>query len=79
MQWIIQNWFWILIGVVFIGMHLFGHGGHGGHGGKKGNGGHGGHGGGCGSGSVRKGESGRERQQTTREESQSRETGQHHH
>lgn len=25
-----QNWFWVVIGVVFVGMHLFGHGGHGG-------------------------------------------------
>lgn len=31
MAWLSQNWFWVLIGVVFIGMHLFGHGGHGGH------------------------------------------------
>lgn len=67
MQWIIQNWFWILIGVVFIGMHLFGHGGHGGHGG------------GCGSSGMRKGESGRERQRPTPGKSQSHETGQHNH
>jgi hypothetical protein len=33
MEWINQNWFWLLIGIVFVGMHLFGHGGHGGHGG----------------------------------------------
>jgi hypothetical protein len=33
MQWLIANWFWVLIGVAFVGMHLFGHGGHGGHGG----------------------------------------------
>ena len=31
MEWLTANWFWILIGVLFIGMHLFGHGGHGGH------------------------------------------------
>ncbi|EMJ4931665.1 DUF2933 domain-containing protein [Pseudomonas aeruginosa] len=32
MEWLTQNWFWILIFVAFIAMHLFGHGGHGGHG-----------------------------------------------
>ncbi len=32
MDWLAENWFWVLIGVVFIVMHLFGHGGHGGHG-----------------------------------------------
>ena len=32
MEWITANWFWILFGILFIGMHLFGHGGHGGHG-----------------------------------------------
>lgn len=31
MEWLAENWFWVLIGVVFIVMHLFGHGGHGGH------------------------------------------------
>ncbi|MGK2926251.1 MAG: DUF2933 domain-containing protein [Lysobacterales bacterium] len=31
MEWLTQNWFWILIFVAFIGMHMFGHGGHGGH------------------------------------------------
>lgn len=30
MEWLAANWFWILIGILFIGMHLFGHGGHGG-------------------------------------------------
>jgi hypothetical protein len=34
MAWFTANWFWIVIGAVFIGMHLFGHGGHGGHGGR---------------------------------------------
>lgn len=38
MTWFTANWFWVLIFVLFIAMHLFGHGGHGG--------GHGGHGGG---------------------------------
>ncbi len=31
MDWLAENWFWVLIGAVFIVMHLFGHGGHGGH------------------------------------------------
>lgn len=31
MEWLQSNWFWVLILVVFIGAHLFGHGGHGGH------------------------------------------------
>lgn len=43
MDWLSQNWVWILIGAAFIGAHLFGHG-YGGHG-------HSGHGrGGCGGG-----------------------------
>ena len=37
MQWLATNWFWVLIGGVFVGMHLFGHGGHGGHAGHGGN------------------------------------------
>lgn len=32
MAWITENWFWVLIFVVFLAMHLVGHGGHGGHG-----------------------------------------------
>ena len=40
MEWLTENWFWVLIGILFVAMHMFGHGGHGGHGG----GGHGGHG-----------------------------------
>lgn len=32
MEWLTENWFWVVIGVAFIAMHLFGHGGHGGHG-----------------------------------------------
>jgi len=35
MDWAVENWFWILIFVLFIVMHLFGHGGHGGHGGHR--------------------------------------------
>ncbi len=33
MEWFSQNWVWVLFGVGFIAMHMFGHGGHGGHGG----------------------------------------------
>ena len=36
MAWLTANWFWILIFVLFIAMHLFGHGGHGGHSGHGG-------------------------------------------
>ena len=32
MEWISQNWVWVLFFVAFIAMHMFGHGGHGGHG-----------------------------------------------
>lgn len=31
MAWFTANWFWVLIFIAFIAMHLFGHGGHGGH------------------------------------------------
>lgn len=31
MQWLAENWLWVLIGAVFIAMHLFGHGSHGAH------------------------------------------------
>ena len=34
MDWLSQNWVWVLIGIAFIGLHFFGHGGHGGHGGN---------------------------------------------
>ena len=48
MTWLSQNWFFVLILVAFVAMHLFGHGGHGGHGGGGGgdrqSGGHSGHG-----------------------------------
>lgn len=37
MRWLTQNWFFLIVGVLFVLMHL-GHGGYGGHGG------HGGHG-----------------------------------
>jgi hypothetical protein len=32
MEWIRENWVFIIFLVFFIGMHLFGHGMHGGHG-----------------------------------------------
>jgi hypothetical protein len=38
MDWLAENWFFVLLFIAFIAMHLFGHG-HSGHGG-----GHGGHG-----------------------------------
>jgi hypothetical protein len=47
MEWLTQNWFWVLIFVVFIAMHLLGHGGHGG-------------GGGCGGGRRRRDRLGRD-------------------
>ncbi len=31
MEWISQNWVWVLFAVGMIAMHMFGHGGHGGH------------------------------------------------
>ena len=33
MSWLSQNWIWVLFGLAFVAMHMFGHGGHGGHGG----------------------------------------------
>lgn len=38
MTWLRQNWFFALVFVGFIAVHLFGHGGHGGHG-RQGHGG----------------------------------------
>ncbi len=32
MEWLAENWFWVPIGILFVGMHMFGHRGHGGHG-----------------------------------------------
>ncbi len=29
MEWLRENWFWVLTFVAFIAMHLVGHGGHG--------------------------------------------------
>lgn len=37
MEWISQNWVWVLFSVGMIAMHMFGHGGHGGHGGNQSN------------------------------------------
>lgn len=31
MDWLSQNWVWVLFFVGVIAMHMFGHGGHGGH------------------------------------------------
>ena len=31
MEWLVQNWVWVLFFIAFVAMHLFGHGGHGGH------------------------------------------------
>jgi hypothetical protein len=35
MAWLADNWFWVLVLIAFVAMHLFGHGGHGGHGGGR--------------------------------------------
>ena len=35
MQWLLDNWIWILFGGGMIAMHLFGHGGHGGRGKRR--------------------------------------------
>lgn len=34
MDWLLENWVWVLIGIAFVALHLFGHG-HGGHGGHR--------------------------------------------
>ena len=31
MEWISQNWVWVLFFVAFMAMHMFGHGAHAGH------------------------------------------------
>ncbi len=47
MDWLTQNWVFVVFLTVFVGMQLCGHGGPGGEGGGGGRGGgHGGHGGG---------------------------------
>lgn len=44
MDWLTENWLWIVFGAGFLWMHLRMHGGHGGRGGHGGCGGsHGGH------------------------------------
>ena len=35
MEWLSQNWVWVLLFAGMIAMHLFGHGRHGGHGGGR--------------------------------------------
>ena len=35
MAWFTANWFWVLIFIAFIAMHMFGHGGHSRHGGDN--------------------------------------------
>ena len=35
MEWLSENWVWVVVAVAFVAMHLFGHGGHGGHGGGR--------------------------------------------
>ena len=32
MNWLLNNWFWLLVGIVFVLTHVLGHRGHGGHG-----------------------------------------------
>ena len=39
MEWLSENWVFLLVVVAMMAMHLFGHGGHGGHGGHHGHGG----------------------------------------
>jgi hypothetical protein len=31
MAWFTANWFWVVVFIAFIAMHMFGHGAHGGH------------------------------------------------
>lgn len=35
MQWLSENWVFVLVSVGMIVMHVFGHGGHGGHGSRR--------------------------------------------
>ena len=32
MEWLAENWLWIIFAIAFVAMHMFGHGGHGAHG-----------------------------------------------
>jgi hypothetical protein len=36
MEWFTANWFWVLVLIAFIAVHMFGHGGHGAHSGHGG-------------------------------------------
>jgi len=56
MEWLQQNWIFVLFFIIFIGMHLFGRGGCGGHGGHKGHDEEGGEHKGHGEGSTEKSE-----------------------
>ena len=35
MNWLAANWLWVVFGLAFVALHLFGHGGHGGNGGDR--------------------------------------------
>lgn len=35
MDWLSENWVFLLVVIAMMAMHLFGHGGHGGHGGGR--------------------------------------------
>lgn len=32
MEWLTENWIWVLVGLAFFALHFLGHGRHGGHG-----------------------------------------------
>lgn len=55
MEWLQQNWFWVVVLIAFFAMHLFGHVGRGGHGGH----------GGCGGGDERRRSSDKEEKGST--------------
>ncbi len=31
MEWLTENWIWVLVGIAFLALHFLGHGGHGKH------------------------------------------------
>ena len=35
MEWLSENWVFLVVAAAMMAMHLFGHGGHGGHGGGR--------------------------------------------
>lgn len=35
MEWLSENWVFLLVAIAMIAMHVFGHGRHGGHGGHR--------------------------------------------